>query len=235
MVAVLGSLEVVMFIALLTQVFNSFYVIASVRGFKESHDIKKKDIWLAKDNVIHASDEDGAPMTLPRLILAKGPLSEPKLVHNFLMLAVISGFFSIVAVIVIEWSMHDGWHDVTWTWIYLSLIIIGYAFTVWKNKRIFGITMIMILLLSIGLLMVGFIDRYIVDYMTPDMNWFYGIVLGGVILFIWYYISVRYFWTMIDRMKKTPGYISTKQHQEEMKSMAESKDALKDSGVKRLQ
>ena len=38
MVAVLGSLEVVMFIALLTQVFNSFYVIASVRGFKESHD-----------------------------------------------------------------------------------------------------------------------------------------------------------------------------------------------------
>lgn len=235
MVAVLGSLEVVMFIALLTQVFNSFYVIASVRGFKESHDIKKKDIWLAKDNVIHASDEDGAPMTLPRLILAKGPLSEPKLVHNFLMLAVISGFFSIVAVIVIEWSMHDGWHDVTWTWIYLSVIIIGYAFTVWKNKRIFGITMIMILLLSIGLLMVGFIDRYIVDYMTPDMNWFYGIVLGGVILFIWYYISVRYFWTMIDRMKKTPGYISTKQHQEEMKSMAESKDALKDSGVKRLQ
>ncbi len=83
MVAILGSLEVVMLIALLMQIFNSFYVIASVKGFRESHDIKKKDIWLDKENNIHASDEDGAPMTLPRLILAKGALSEPRLVKQF--------------------------------------------------------------------------------------------------------------------------------------------------------
>ncbi|MHA1988677.1 MAG: hypothetical protein ACW98D_18770, partial [Promethearchaeota archaeon] len=74
-----GSLEVAAFCALLIHIFNSFYVIYSVRGFLESDKIRegKDDIILLKDDRIKATDQKGAALTLPRLILARGPLTEP--------------------------------------------------------------------------------------------------------------------------------------------------------------
>ena len=159
-------------------------------------------------------------MTLPRLILAKGALSEPRLVKQFFALATISGIFSIVATFVIDWSLTsgDGIHNVALTIVFCILCVIGYVVMVIKFHKIFGITVIMILLLLIGLLVVWVLGPIIVHSFTGNVNTIIGIIVAALILLVWYYISVRYFWTMIDKMKKQPGYISTKEHQEEVEA-----------------
>ncbi|MFW9929918.1 MAG: hypothetical protein ACFFD1_11040, partial [Candidatus Thorarchaeota archaeon] len=70
-IALFASLEAAVFCALLIHIFNSFYVLYSVKGFFESSDIqdKKSDIILLKDDMIKASKQKEAALTLPRLIL----------------------------------------------------------------------------------------------------------------------------------------------------------------------
>ncbi|MEJ2279473.1 MAG: hypothetical protein P8Y70_17280, partial [Candidatus Lokiarchaeota archaeon] len=88
------SLEAVVFIALFAHIFNSFYYISSARGFFESSDVQetRSDIILLEDDRIKASHQKDAIITLPRLILAKGPLKEPELVKNFYILSLVGGF-----------------------------------------------------------------------------------------------------------------------------------------------
>ncbi|MFW9783196.1 MAG: hypothetical protein ACFFFB_13015, partial [Candidatus Heimdallarchaeota archaeon] len=60
-----GSLEVATFCALLIHIFNSFYIIYSVKGFLESDKIRegKDDIILLETDEIKASDEKNAALT----------------------------------------------------------------------------------------------------------------------------------------------------------------------------
>jgi len=98
-IALFGSLEVALFCALLMHIFNSFYILSSVKGFFESSKIQgfKNDIILLEDDRIKASHQKGAALTLPRLILAKGPLTEKELVNNFYAISIICGIFSIIS------------------------------------------------------------------------------------------------------------------------------------------
>ena len=102
-----GSLEVATFCALLIHIFNSFYYIYSVRGFFESSDIResKDDIILLENDRIKASDQKSAVLTLPRLILAKGTLTEPELVKNFYAISLICGFFSILSILLMQYTL----------------------------------------------------------------------------------------------------------------------------------
>lgn len=232
LIGILGSLEVVMFVALLTHVFNSFYVLSSVRGFKESKQIKKKDIWLDKSNKIHASDEDGAAMTLPRLIAAKGNITEPELVKNFLALSLISGILALYAALLNQWTLNNGLYDITLTIIVLIAGAGLYFLTINTFPRVRGLSFIMIAFFIIGVGILFIIDQFIID-INSLVNWALGFVLGGIILFIWYYCSIRYFWTMIDQMKKRPGYISTAQHQKELQ-LETKPDDITEQGLKRI-
>ena len=92
-VALFGSLEAAVFCALLIHVFNSFYVLYSVKGFFESSEIQEdmNDIILLEDDRIKASNSEKAALTLPRLLLARGPLKEPELVKNFYAISIICG------------------------------------------------------------------------------------------------------------------------------------------------
>jgi UDP-N-acetylmuramyl pentapeptide phosphotransferase/UDP-N-acetylglucosamine-1-phosphate transferase len=198
LLGILGSLEVVMALAMLTHIFNSFYVLASVKGFKESHEIKIKDIWVDEKDLIHASKEKTAPLTLPRLILAQGPLTEPELVKNFLALTIISGIFAIFSEIVRQWTIERGFHNVPFTITMLMICVLGYLYVGWKFKRVFGISIIMMLLCMIGLLLFYIIDQFIV---TNPLNWLYSFALAGGTLLIWYIITIHYFWQTITKIK----------------------------------
>jgi UDP-N-acetylglucosamine--dolichyl-phosphate N-acetylglucosaminephosphotransferase len=223
LIGILGSIEVSMFLVMLTHVFNSFYVIASIRGFRESHDIKKKDIWMDDLDQIHASDEDGAAMSLPRLISAKESTTEPELVKNFLALTVVSGVFAVFGEVVRQWTIDAEHVDLPISVMIIFGCAIIYLVTVLRFPKIRGITFIMMILLISGALALYIINTFLVDTL---LNWFYAFIIAGVVLIGWYYISVRYFWTMIDQMKKRPGYISTKEHQkivEERKKQSENK------------
>jgi len=195
MLGILGSLEIAMVLVMLPQIFNSFYVIASGHGFKESHDVEMKDIFMDDEDYIHASLEHNATLTLPRLILVSGKLNEKDLVKNFMALSGISGIY---AIIVIQWILPI---DVPNYWLNFSVFIIGailYAIIVKKFPRIFGITIIMIFLMIIALILVFVIDRYIVE---QPVNWIYSGILGIIVLIMWYGITILYFNRSIKKVK----------------------------------
>jgi UDP-N-acetylglucosamine--dolichyl-phosphate N-acetylglucosaminephosphotransferase len=91
-IAVLGRLEVVGVVALMPQIMNAFYILASVKGLLERGQIAERPTVVLGGNVIAANKSKGAPMTLANLILSRGPLREPDLVKAHAVLS----FFSFV-------------------------------------------------------------------------------------------------------------------------------------------
>ncbi len=202
-VMILGGIEVATFCALLTHVLNSFYVIISLRGLRESHTVKKKDIVVLEDNRIQASIEEGAPVTLPRLLLAYGELTEPKLVHQFWKLSLMAGCFGIIAAIATAWTYDPSL--VTSVVLMTYLLIIGACITVfgllyWKNIRLRGIGFIMALLLIVGLGGLVIVDNYVVPLGSP-LNLFVTGMIAVPFLALWYILQNRLFWRTIDRYK----------------------------------
>ena len=210
-VMILGGIEVATFCALLAHICNSFYVIISIRGLRESHTIRKKDIIVLSDNRIQASIEEGAPVTLPRLLLAHGELTEPKLVHHFWKLSVIAGCFGVIAAILTTWTNDPGRVTQGVLLTYLGIIavcitLIGVLY--WRSVRLRGITFIMILLLLGGLGILFIIDEFVVRLDSP-----LNLILTGIIvipaLAIWYVLQNRLFWRTIDRYKASFAPIPT--------------------------
>ncbi len=209
-IALFGSIEVAVFCVLLIHIFNSFYVISSVKGFIESSEISetKSDIFLLENDLIKASDQRGAALTLPRLLLAKGPLREPELVKNFFIISIICGFFSIIAVLLMQWT--QGLLDIFIPLIIIGILIIPTVFLLNKFPRIRGIIALMILLLLASIVFIIIIDLLIMPLKYPDINLIFvkvpvniafSFILYFPMLLFWYYITIKYFWTQIDKMK----------------------------------
>jgi len=205
-----GSLEVATFCALLIHIFNSFYYIYSVRGFFESSDIQesKDDIILLENDFIKASDQKDAVLTLPRLILAKGPLTEPELVKNFYAISIICGFFSILSILLMQFTL--GNFNIYLSIIILIILLVPTIFILYKFPRIRGIITLMIILLISILGFLIFIEVVIMPLPLEDLNlgWIdipinllISFILMIPILLIWYLITIKYFWNEIDKMK----------------------------------
>jgi len=206
-IALIGSLEAAVFCALLIHVFNSFYVIYSVKGFFESSEIleNKSDILLLENDFIKASDLKSAALTLPRLILAKGPMKEPDLVKNFYIISIICGFFAILTTLL----MNSTINMITITIVtgFLGLITV---FLLYKYPRIRGIVILMVILIIIGYIYLILIDLFIIPIDFIDIDIF-GLVIPTNILIsliivipgllLWYYITIKYFWSEINKMK----------------------------------
>jgi UDP-N-acetylglucosamine--dolichyl-phosphate N-acetylglucosaminephosphotransferase len=207
-IALIGSLEAAVFCALLIHIFNSFYVIYSVKGFFESSEIleNRSDIQLLENDFIKASDLKSAALTLPRLLLAKGPLKEPDLVKNFYIISIICGFFAILTTLLMVSTIDF----VTITIIagFLGLITV---FLLLKYPRIRGIVVLMVILIVIGYIYLVAIDLFIVPINFIDIDIF-GVILPTNILIsliivipgllLWYFITIKYFWSEINKMKK---------------------------------
>ena len=205
-----GSLEVATFCALLIHIFNSFYVINSVRGFFESSDIHKdkSDIILLKDDRIQASDKRDAALTLPRLILAKGPLTEPELVKNFYALSTICGFFSIASIIFLQVSIRN--YEPIVFLVSIIIIIVPTCFLLYIFPRIRGITVQMIILLVSIIFFLGIVEIFIMPLPFEDIgfgaikipiNLLISFLLFVPGLLIWYFLTIKYFWSVIGKMK----------------------------------
>ncbi len=197
LIGIFGSIEVILVLVMLPQIFNSFYVIASVRGFKESHTIKKVDIWLDEEDLIHASEERDAPLTLPRLLVATGPLSEKNLVYHIMGLSVIAGVFSsLTALLMFPFFSPSNLLKIIGV-VCISLLIV--VLIVVLLPKVLGICLIMAVLLGIAWIFLIIIDRFIVDI---PANWFFGGLIGIVILLFWYVITVLYFRQTLRRHQK---------------------------------
>ncbi len=210
-IALFGSLEAAVFCALLIHVFNSFYVLYSVKGFFESNEIldNKSDIIMLENDLIKASVLKSAALTLPRLILAKGPLREPELVKNIYSISLICGFFSILTTLLMVMTTEI----LDYTTIIIVAVIFGFITTIILKKfpRIRGIVILMVSLIVIGYIYLVLIDLFIMPLNLVDIN-ILGLILPTNILIslilvipgllVWYYITIKYFWYEIEKMKK---------------------------------
>ncbi len=210
-IALFGSLEVAVFCALLMHIFNSFYILSSVRGFLESSKIQKlkDDIILLEDDRIKASVQEDAALTLPRLILGKGPLTEKKLILNFFVISIICGFFSIIATLFMAWTTRN--LDIIVIIITGIILMFPTLFFLYKFNRIRGIVLLMIGLLVSGSVFLIFIDLYIMPLPFADINLIIFLIpikeLIAFVLFIpglliWYFITIKYFWVQINKGEK---------------------------------
>jgi UDP-GlcNAc:undecaprenyl-phosphate GlcNAc-1-phosphate transferase len=94
--AICGRAEVVGVIALLPAILNSFFFLSSVKKIIEHREVKERPVKILKDFRLAASTSREAPITLARMILAKGPLSEVEVARAITILEAIAAILAIV-------------------------------------------------------------------------------------------------------------------------------------------
>lgn len=97
--AIASQSEIIAIIALLPAIMNSFLFLSSVRKIVEHRQIKARPTILKDDYRLEASKEKDAPITLVRLILLDGPLSEKQIVNKIYKLGFFSSCLSFITIL----------------------------------------------------------------------------------------------------------------------------------------
>ena len=95
-IAIIGQVEIIAAVALLPAVINSFLFLSSVKRIVEHRQVKGKPVDHTEDFRLRATDDKSAPITLVRLILAGGPLTERQVGYAIFKLGVFSGILAII-------------------------------------------------------------------------------------------------------------------------------------------
>jgi UDP-N-acetylmuramyl pentapeptide phosphotransferase/UDP-N-acetylglucosamine-1-phosphate transferase len=93
-VAVIGRLEVVAVVAFAPQIMNAFYGLSSIGRLYERREVSRP-VTILEDGRLMATKDPKAPITLARVILARGPLYENEATRIFLVLSAISGVLAL--------------------------------------------------------------------------------------------------------------------------------------------
>lgn len=97
--AIASKSEIIAIIALLPAIMNSFLFLSSVKKIVEHRQLKARPTILKDDYRLEASKENDAPITLVRLILLDGPLSEKQIVNKIYKLGIFSSSLSIITIL----------------------------------------------------------------------------------------------------------------------------------------
>jgi len=95
-IAIVGGVEIIAAVALLPAVINSFLFLSSVKRIVEHRKIKGKPVDHTNDFRLKATNDKTAPITLVRLILAAGPMSEKQIAFTIFKLAIFSGILAVI-------------------------------------------------------------------------------------------------------------------------------------------
>jgi UDP-N-acetylglucosamine--dolichyl-phosphate N-acetylglucosaminephosphotransferase len=93
-IAVIGRLEVVAVVAFAPQIMNAFYGLSSMGRLYERREVSRP-VAILEDGRLMATKDLKAPITLARVILARGPLFENEAAKIFFVLAAISGILAL--------------------------------------------------------------------------------------------------------------------------------------------
>jgi UDP-N-acetylglucosamine--dolichyl-phosphate N-acetylglucosaminephosphotransferase len=100
--SIIGHVEIIAAIALLPAVINSFLFLSSVKRIVEHRQIKANPVVHTEDFKLMASTDKSAPVTLVRLILANGPLTEKQVGFVIFRLAIFSAALAIITSFMME-------------------------------------------------------------------------------------------------------------------------------------
>jgi UDP-N-acetylglucosamine--dolichyl-phosphate N-acetylglucosaminephosphotransferase len=99
-IAITGKSELIAIIALLPAIFNSFLFLSSVKRVVEHRKITARPTSLTDDFKLSASTDKKAPITLLRLLLVDGPLSESELINKIFKLAIFSSILALISIVI---------------------------------------------------------------------------------------------------------------------------------------
>ena len=97
---VMGQLEIIGILAFMPLIFNGFFIITSVRGFRE-HKSFQRPVSLTENYEITANKGRGLSITLVRLLTVSHPLSEKDLALNIWLLSVFSSVFALIVYLLV--------------------------------------------------------------------------------------------------------------------------------------
>ena len=97
-IAIAGKSEIIAAIALLPAVMNSFLFLSSMKRIVEHREVKARPTMLTDDFKLMASKNKRAPVTLLRLILADGPLTENEIIKQVRKLAIFSSALAFISI-----------------------------------------------------------------------------------------------------------------------------------------
>ena len=104
-IAIAGGVEIIAAVALLPAVVNSFLFLSSVKRIVEHREVKGKPVEHTDDFRLKATDDETSSITLVRLILAGGPLSEKQVGREIFKLTIFSGILAIVTAFLMRVSL----------------------------------------------------------------------------------------------------------------------------------
>ncbi len=100
--AIVGHVEIIAAVALLPAVINSFLFLSSVKRIIEHRQIKSNPVTHTDDFKLMSTTDKNAPITLVRLILARGPLTEKQVGLIIFKLSFFSGILAIITAFMME-------------------------------------------------------------------------------------------------------------------------------------
>ena len=95
-IAIVGHVEIIAAVALLPAVINSFLFLSSVKRIIEHREVKSKPVAHTDDFKLMATTDKDAPVTLVRLILAGGSMTEKQIGGVIFKLALFSAALAII-------------------------------------------------------------------------------------------------------------------------------------------
>ena len=95
-IAIVGHVEIIAAIALLPAEVNSFLLLSSVKRLIEHRQLKANPTERTQDFRLKATAEKAAPVTLVRLIVANGPMTEREVGFTIFKLALFSAALAII-------------------------------------------------------------------------------------------------------------------------------------------
>jgi UDP-N-acetylglucosamine--dolichyl-phosphate N-acetylglucosaminephosphotransferase len=104
-IAIVGQVEIIAAVALLPAVINSFLFLASMKRIVEHRQIKGKPVEHTEDFKLKATNDKTAPITLVRIILSNGPMSEKQVGFQIFKLAIFSGILAIISAMLMGVSL----------------------------------------------------------------------------------------------------------------------------------
>ena len=99
-IAITGKSELIAIVALLPAIFNSFLFLSSVKRIIEHREITARPTFLTDDFKLGASKDKNAPITLLRLLLVDGPLTETELVKKIFKLGIFSSGLALITILI---------------------------------------------------------------------------------------------------------------------------------------
>jgi UDP-N-acetylglucosamine--dolichyl-phosphate N-acetylglucosaminephosphotransferase len=182
--AVIGRIEIVAIVALLPAIMNAFYSLVSVRGLLERRQMRKRPTIFQKDGTLAATLDKDAPMTLTRLVLARGPLTEQQITLSLAVLALTSSVLAVITILLIPFRPLGFLVDLPLSLLLILLVLLSVVFLVFvvlRNKNKLGSRLTGLIIIMIGVWlggMAGFfvLDLFIIFPPPPGMEMIFAIL-----------------------------------------------------------